>query len=208
MKRLFVPTLLLVAGSAHAQTDTTAPLPLTSPSATSEAPAATDAPVAPATADVEAPPMAIPAPEAAAPTEAAPAPSATPPAAVVDTFGELPADKGRVVFFRPGTFVGMAIPCNVHEFEGVDVAKLGSGKYFVHVTDPGAHSYKVRSEVTDKLPMEVEAGETYFVSCTIGMGVMVGRPNLSPSDRATFDLKAKGMKLWVPKPAKAAKTAS
>jgi hypothetical protein len=50
----------------------------------------------------------------------------------------------------------------------------------------------VHSEAKDVLTIEVEAGETYYVKGTIGAGILAGRPNLSPSDAATFEgLKAK-----------------
>ena len=48
------------------------------------------------------------------------------------------------------------------------------------VAEPGAHAYTVHSEAKDVLNLEVEAGETYFVSGGVSMGVLAGRPNLSP----------------------------
>lgn len=108
------------------------------------------------------------------------------------------AGKGQVVFFRPGSLMGAALGCTVHEGDS-EVARLGSGKYYVIQTTPGTHSYFTEGEVTDKLTMEVEEGETYFVKCNIGMGVVAGRANLSPSDRDTFAKKAKGLKMWEPK---------
>ena len=35
--------------------------------------------------------------------------------------------------------------------------------------------------------IEVEAGETYFLSGAMGMGFVAGRPNLSPSSAAAFE---------------------
>ena len=48
------------------------------------------------------------------------------------------------------------------------------------------HEYVVHSEAKDALTLEVEDGETYFVAGSITMGLMVGRPNLSPADAAVF----------------------
>lgn len=111
------------------------------------------------------------------------------------------AGKGEVVFFRPGSIMGAALGCTVHEGEP-QIARLGSGKFFVVSATPGRHEYSTQGEATDRLTLEVESGETYFVKCNIGMGVMSGRANLSPSDRATFAKKAKGLKLWEPREAK------
>lgn len=105
------------------------------------------------------------------------------------------AGTGQVVFYRPGSLMGAALGCTVHEGEP-QVARLGSGKYYVVPASPGKHEYSTRGEATDRLTLEVEEGETYFVKCNIGMGVVAGRANLSPSDEATFAKKAKRLKLW------------
>lgn len=116
--------------------------------------------------------------------------------------GSPEAGKGQVVFFRPGSIMGAALGCTVHE-DDAQLARLGSGKYYVIQATPGTHTYFVTGEATDKLTLEVEEGETYFVKCNIGMGVVAGRANLSPSDRDTFAKKAKGLKMWEPKDDKA-----
>lgn len=119
------------------------------------------------------------------------------------TIGTPPAGKAQIVFWRPGTLIGAALGCTVREGEGaaeVEVARLGSGKYWVHVAEPGAHQYYTTGEATDRLNIELEPDETYFVKCSIGMGIMSGRAQVSPSDRAAFAKKAKGMKLWDKKP--------
>lgn len=112
--------------------------------------------------------------------------------------------QGQVVFFRPGSMMGAALGCTVHEGEP-QIARLGSGKYYVVPAAPGVHNYSTRGEAKDQLAVEVEAGETYFVRCNIGMGMMSGRANLSPSDEAAFAKKAPGLALWSgPKPAEGA----
>lgn len=102
---------------------------------------------------------------------------------------------GQVVFFRPGSLMGAALGCTVHEGDR-EVARLGSGKYYVVAEAPGKHEFFTKGEATDKLDLEVEDGETYFVKCNIGMGIVSGRANLSPSDRATFVKKAKKLTMW------------
>lgn len=126
--------------------------------------------------------------EAAASTEAAPAPAAS------GLVSAPPDGKGHVVFFRPSKFTGAAIGFKVRE-GATELGKLRSGKYFVAVVEPGTHEYTVHSEAKDVLTLEVEAGETYYVQGTITMGFMAGRPNLSPSDAATFDGMSGKLKL-------------
>lgn len=105
-----------------------------------------------------------------------------------------PAGQGQVVFFRPGSMMGMALGCHVRE-DGRLVGNLANGKYYVQSFAPGKHVFTTSSEATDTLNMEVESGETYYVRCGIGMGVVAGRPNISPVEKAVFDEKSAKLKL-------------
>ena len=93
--------------------------------------------------------------------------------------------KGQVVFFRKGGLFGAAISCAVHE-KGEKLSSLPPGKYAVIQAEPGIHEYTVASESKDTLRLEIEDGETYYSQCNVTMGVMAGRPNLSPSDKDKF----------------------
>ncbi|HLK25654.1 MAG TPA: DUF2846 domain-containing protein [Caulobacteraceae bacterium] len=121
----------------------------------------------------------------AQPASGAP-PAAEAPAAPSGRVSTPPAGKGQVVFFRPFSLAGMALSFSIRDADK-GVAKLGPGTYAVYVADPGQHTFTVQSEATDTLHVEVDAGETYYVKQTIGMGIMVGRPHLTPSDETTFD---------------------
>ncbi len=96
-----------------------------------------------------------------------------------------PAGKGQIVFFRENKLKGAIIGYIVREGE-TELGKLRNGTYFVHVTDPGPHTYVVHSEAKDVFNIEVEAGETHYVLGGISMGFMAGRPNLSPSNEEAF----------------------
>ena len=101
--------------------------------------------------------------------------------------------KALVVFFRPSAFKGAAIGFIVREGE-TELGKLRNATYFVHPTTPGQHSYVVHSEAKDVMNIEVEAGETYYVSGSLSMGVFAGRPNLSPSSQDAFVAAQKKLK--------------
>ena len=128
-------------------------------------------------------------------TEAA-TPEAAPAAANTGNglIGAAPEGKGQIVFFRPSKMMGAAIGFKVREGE-TELGKLRNGKYFVAAIEPGTHQYTVHSETKDVLTMEIEAGETYYVQGTLSMGVLAGRPNLSPSDETTFNGMSKKLKL-------------
>ena len=164
--------------------------------AAQEAPA-TEAPAAaPAPASGTATPPAAETPAPAAPPEAPlkPAKPAKPAKGASVTVVAPAEGKGQVVFFRPSKFVGMAVGFKVREGT-TELCTLNNGAYCILQVEPGAHVYVVHSEVKDELTIEVEVGETYYVQGNLGMGVMVGRPNLSPSDQATFDGMSGKLKL-------------
>jgi Protein of unknown function (DUF2846) len=132
-------------------------------------------------------------------TATAPAPAATPATEAAAT-ASLPAGisappegMGQIVFFRESKMMGAAIGFIVREGEE-ELGKLRNGTYFVHATTPGQHSYVVHSEAEDVMNIEVETGETYYVSGSLSMGVFAGRPNLSPSSQDAFGAASKKLK--------------
>ena len=104
-----------------------------------------------------------------------------------------PEGKGQIVFYRTGG-PGFIMGCAVNE-NGEKVSSLGAGKYFVLVAEPGPHTFTAESESKDTLNLEVDPDETQYVRCKIKMGIMVGRPNLSPSDKTTFDTMSRKLKM-------------
>lgn len=112
------------------------------------------------------------------------------------TIAPPPAGMGQVVFYRSSR-MGMAISCRVREGDQI-VNRLPPGRYFVHQVAPGVHEYMVRSEARDVLRLEVEEGETHYVRCAIGMGIGLGRPNLSPQNAEDFQRRGRGLDLQPP----------
>jgi hypothetical protein len=92
--------------------------------------------------------------------------------------------QGQIVFFRPGG-MGAAIKCTVRE-NGKMVGRVGPNRYYVIDAAPGVHTFTAKSEATDTVTVQVEPDETSFVKCKIAMGLMVGRPNLSPGTDVEF----------------------
>jgi len=92
--------------------------------------------------------------------------------------------KGQIVFFRPGG-MGSAIKCTVRE-NGRMVGRVSGNRYYLIDAEPGVHTFTAKSEATDAVTVQVEPDETAFVKCKIAMGMMVGRPNLSPASENDF----------------------
>jgi hypothetical protein len=150
------------------------------------------APVA-APAPAAEPAAAQPAEQMAEQPATATAPAATAASDLPEGIAPPPEGKGQIVFFRPSKFVGGGISYIVREGE-TELGKLSNGSFFVYVAEPGAHAYVVHSEAKDILNMEIEAGETYYVVGGVTMGVLAGRPNISPSDQAAYTAIAAKLK--------------
>jgi hypothetical protein len=105
---------------------------------------------------------------------------------VATAIGPRQDGKAQVVFFRPSKFAGSMIGFIVREGEA-ELGKLRSGNYFVVNVAPGKHTYTVHSEAEDNTIIELEAGETYFLSGSISMGFLAGHPHLHASDVAAFE---------------------
>jgi len=114
-----------------------------------------------------------------------PAATSAPAAASAPVVPPPSGDMGTVVFFRESKFAGAAVSFKVREGER-ELGKLSSGTYFTMQLPTGAHAFTVHSEAKDVLNIEIERGETYYVRGSISMGLLMGRPNLAPSDAATF----------------------
>lgn len=140
--------------------------------------------------------------KSAPPPAPAAAPAPAPKAASAPVASAGGSGTGTIVFFRESKFAGMAISFKVREGQ-TELGKLSSGSYFVANLPAGAHEFTVHSEAKDVLNIEVDAGETYYIQGSISMGFLAGRPNLSPSDAATFNsMKAKLKDSGAPKAGK------
>ena len=120
-----------------------------------------------------------------------------------------PSGKGQVVFFRARSLMGTGQWFKVRE-NGAALGKLSNGAYFVRVTDPGVHVYTATTEpeAKDKLRLEVDPGETYYVEGQLTKGLAIGVPDIIPSDHAAFDKASKSLKLAPPPEAEAAPAAN
>jgi hypothetical protein len=182
----------------RAATENAAPAPET---------AATEAPLATATA---------PAADSAAPADAAEptADAAAPPA---DATATAPAaaeaalePPGRIIFFRPGRLAGAVYTYHVVEVgedgdstrESPRIGSLPNGSYFEYAAAPGIHNYNIRGPMAvnldeDRLRLEVEPGETYYIEQTVRMGLITGGFRLVPSTQAEFERRR--LRQWTPR---------
>lgn len=183
MKRAALYALAVSLGaSCYAQAE---PTQVTA-NASQDAPAASDAPTS--------------APSEAPPAEAAPAVA---PQAETTAASQ---QKGRIVFFRPGRLSGAVYTYHVVEVgddgkpakDAPHLGDLRNGGAFSYDAEPGIHSFNITgpmaiNKAEDRLRMEVESDQTYYVEQTVRIGVVTGGFRLVPADEARF--KAAKVKL-------------
>ena len=99
-----------------------------------------------------------------------------------------PPGMGQVVFFREHTLLGSGQWFNVRD-DGETLGRLNNGAFFIAPVPAGLRAFTARTEpeFNDQLTLKIDPGETYFVEAVLTKGVVIGVPNLTPSDRARFD---------------------
>lgn len=134
----------------------------------------------------------------APPVEAAPA-AATPQVQETPAATPVAEAKGKIIFFRPGRLPGAVYTYYVVETgddgkPAKDAPRLGglpNGGAFILEVEPGIHNYNITgpmavNKAEDRIRLEVEAGETYYIEQTFRMGMVTSGFKLVPADEARF----------------------
>lgn len=169
LKTIAAATLLLVSPAtiAFAQTASTTP-PVEAPST----------------------PASTPTPEAALVV----LPQVTPPTTEV---------PGRIIFFRPGRLTGAVYTYHVVKVE-IDgdstkesprVCSLPNGRYCTYEAAPGVYNFNIRGPMAvnldqDRIRLEIEPGQTYYIEQTVRMGLITGGFRLVPSTQQEFERRS------------------
>jgi len=95
----------------------------------------------------------------------------------------VPADRALVYVYREAGFVGGGVSYMVRAND-VEVSTLPAGGYFVYHAVPGEIEFSAKTEARTSVTIDAEAGKTYYIKGTIGVGVFVGHPHLAvvPND--------------------------
>jgi hypothetical protein len=84
----------------------------------------------------------------------------------------VPADKGRIYFFRP-SIVGAAVQPAVR-LDGVEVGTAKPKGFFYVDAAPGNHVIETTTEVSRQLSLTLDKGQTRYVQLSISIGFAVG----------------------------------
>ncbi|OYZ07834.1 MAG: hypothetical protein B7Y36_18770 [Novosphingobium sp. 28-62-57] len=133
-------------------------------------------------------PSALSAQEAppAEPVASAPATAVEAPTAPEETAATTPEARGKIVLYRQGAMMGLALGCPIR-YKERELVELGRNKYAELEVKPGKY---VLTNKTISVQVDVDAGETQYVRCTIKMGMLTGRADLQYADKESFDKQA------------------
>lgn len=102
-----------------------------------------------------------------------------------NVFPEPKPDKGLVYFYRESKFFGMAISYDIREkATNTVIGAIANGTYFFNFAEPGEHIYTASTESEAARNLTVEAGKTYYIECSVAMGVLAGHPSIKIANEA------------------------
>ena len=96
------------------------------------------------------------------------------------------AGTGKIVLYRQGAMMGLGLGCPIR-YKEKEVVELGRNKYAELDVKPGKY---VLTNKTSSVMIDVAAGETSYVRCTIKPGMLTGRADLQYSDKESYDKQA------------------
>lgn len=88
----------------------------------------------------------------------------------------VPADKGRIYFYRSDTMFGAAVTSDIR-LNGKVVGRSERASVFYVDQSPGNCVVSTSTEVEKQLTFTLAAKETRYVHTSVSMGVLVGRIN-------------------------------
>lgn len=88
----------------------------------------------------------------------------------------VPADKGRIYFYRSDTMFGAAVTSDIR-LNGKVVGRSERASVFYVDQAPGNCVVSTSTEVEKQLTFTLAAKETRYVHTSVSMGVLVGRIN-------------------------------
>jgi hypothetical protein len=103
----------------------------------------------------------------------------------------VPADQGRVYFYRSASMFGAALQPNIYLDDAVVGASKPGGFFYVDLA-PGPHKASTSTEVENRLTFVIDGGETKYVRTSPSFGVLVGHitPELVSPDEARPELQS------------------
>jgi len=90
---------------------------------------------------------------------------------------KIPDNSGLVYLYRPSSLMGGGVSYDVKTGDTV-ITTLRSGGYYPYFSAPGEKEFWAQTESKSSVTLDVKAGQTYYIKGEVGVGFIVGRPQL------------------------------
>ncbi len=104
-------------------------------------------------------------------------------------------DQGLMFFYRPAKMYAAVVSYDMNLNNQV-IGKVKNGKYFYQYVDPGSYTLTAETRDKESLTLEVEAGKTYYIRCSIKQTMMSNIPTLKLVDESTGSSAVKRCKYY------------
>ena len=91
-------------------------------------------------------------------------------------------DYAKLYVYRPGG-AGALVGYDLYLGDSVIWRAKNNSKKEIKITKKGMNTLWAKTEAKAEVPINIEYGREYYLRCTMGMGIMVGRPQLQLVDR-------------------------
>jgi len=88
----------------------------------------------------------------------------------------------KLYVYRPGG-AGALVGYDLYLGDSLICRVKNNSRQEIKITKKGINSLWAKTEAKAEVPIDIEFGKEYYLRCTMGMGVMVGRPQLQLVDR-------------------------
>jgi len=105
---------------------------------------------------------------------------------------KIPSGESQIIVYRPSIF-GAAIQPKVY-VDNVETGQCQPQGVFIVKSGKGTHNISATTEVTKQLTIDVKPEETAYVRCSIGFGLMTGRPELTRVSNSVGEAEASNLK--------------
>jgi hypothetical protein len=110
---------------------------------------------------------------------------------------------GKIIFFRPSRLTGAVYTYHVVKVEADGdstkesprVCSLPNGRYCVYEAPAGIYNFNIRGPMAvnldqDRIRLEIEPGQTYYIEQTVRIGLITGGFRLTPSTQQEFERRS------------------
>ena len=90
------------------------------------------------------------------------------------------SDFAKIYFYRPKMITGSLLGYKIRVDNDSVICRVRNGeKCEVKINDFGKYKFWAKLESRDSIVIDIKRGQEYFVRCSVGLGALIGKPELN-----------------------------